>query len=155
MARSGKFLIGAILGALFGVAFAPKKGSELRKDFQDELKKGGMGEKTAQKAATEMGKDIAGTAQEVYQDPQVQKQLAKGKKEAQKLVDQAREKIQESSEEWVKMAREKIVEGKKQLEQEGVKAFDTLKKKVIHPAAPAKPAAKKTSAPAPVKKAKK
>ncbi len=150
MARNGKLVIGAILGALFGLAFAPKKGSELRKDIKSELDKGGHGEKTAKKVASAISQDVADTAKEVYADPAVQKQLEKGKKEARKLVGQAREKIQVSSEEWVKMAREKIIEGEKKLETEGAKAFDTLKKKVMP--VPAQKAAPAASA-APVKKA--
>jgi gas vesicle protein len=131
MARNGKLLLGAILGALFGLAFAPKKGSELRKEIKSELEKGGHGEKTAQKAARAIGQDVADTAKEVYNDPAVQKHLEKGKKEAHKMVNQAKDKIQETGEEWVNMARTKIEEGKKQLEKEGSKAFDTLKKKVL------------------------
>jgi gas vesicle protein len=150
MARNGKFVVGAVLGALFGLAFAPKKGSELRKELKEEIDKGGHGEKTAKKNAAIMGRDIAETAQETYQNPAVQKQLEKGKKEALKLVDQAKDKLQESSEEWVKMAREKIVEGEKKVEKEYAKAFDTLKKKVAPAPAPAKAAA---PAKAPAKKA--
>jgi len=157
MARNGKLVLGAILGALFGLAFAPKKGSELRKELQTEIGKGGHGEKTARKVAKEMGTDIAATAKEVYHDPVVQKQIVRGRHEVKKIANEAREKLQESGEEWVKMAREKIVEGKKNLEKEGAKAFDTLKKKMTPPApAPkTKPAVKPASAKAKSKKAKK
>lgn len=128
MARNGKFLFGAIIGALFGLAFAPKKGSELRKELKSELEKGGHGERTLQKNAALMGEDITETAQEVYHDPVVQKQIAHGKKEAAKLVDMAKKNIHDNGEEWVQIARDKIMEGKKVLEKEAVKAFDTLKK---------------------------
>lgn len=128
MARNGKFLFGAIIGALFGLAFAPKKGSELRKELKSELAKGGHGEETLKKNAAVMGEDIAETAQEVYNDPVVQKQIAIGKKEAGKLVEKAKKNIQENGEEWVQIARDKLIEGKDALEKEAVKAFDTLKK---------------------------
>ena len=129
MSRNGKFIFGAMLGALFGLAFAPKKGSELRKELQDELEKGGKGEKTLKKNAATMGKDIASTAKEVYEDPQVQTAIKKGKKEAEKIVDQVKKDIQDNGEEWVKMTKEKIMEGKESLEKETSKAFDSIKKK--------------------------
>lgn len=96
------------MGALLGLAFAPKKGSELRKELQSELAKGGHGEKVLKKNAAIIGEDITETAQEVYHNPEVQKQIAKGKKEAEKLVTQAQKKLQESGEEWVQMARTKL-----------------------------------------------
>lgn len=133
MSRNGKFLFGAMLGALFGLAFAPKKGSDLRKELQDELVKGGKGDKTLKKNAATMGKDIATTAKEVYEDPQVQSAIKKGRKEAGKVVDQVKKEIQENSEEWVKLTREKLIEGKASLEKEASKTIDSIKKKVIHP----------------------
>lgn len=123
MARSGKFLLGAIVGALFGLAFAPKKGSELRNELKSELEKGGKGEKTLKKNAAIMGKDIAETAKEVYEDPAVQTQVKRGQKEVEKIYNQARENVESTKEEWVKMARSKIGA-------EGRKTLDTLKSKV-------------------------
>lgn len=128
MSRNGKFLFGALVGALFGLAFAPKKGSDLRKELKTEIAKGGNGEATLKKNAAVMGEDIKTTATEVYQDPAVQKQIQIGKKEAGKIIDMAKDNIASSSEEWVQVARDKIVEGKDALQKEAVKAFDTLKK---------------------------
>ncbi len=121
MSRNGKFLFGALVGAIFGLAFAPKKGSELRQELKSELDKGGHGGKTLQKNVTVMGEDIATTAQEVYHDPKVQKQIKIGQKEAGKIIDKAKENIQK----------------------EAVKAFDTLKKSSTKAR---KPAASKTTA---------
>jgi gas vesicle protein len=104
----GKFIFGALMGALLGLAFAPKKGSELRKEIQSDLAKGGRGEEVLKKNAAIIGEDITETAQEVYHNPEVQKQIAKGKKEAEKLVHHAQKKLQESGEEWVQMARTKL-----------------------------------------------
>lgn len=129
MARNGKFLFGAILGALFGLAFAPKKGSELRKEVKSEIDKGGYGEKTLKKIAKHIGEDLVVTSKEVYNDPNVQKQIKKGKKEAMKMAEEAKGIIKESGEQWVKVAREKVEEQKKHFEKEGAKAVDTLKKK--------------------------
>lgn len=155
MARNGKFLFGAVLGALFGLAFAPKKGKELRQELKSELEKGGHGEKTLKKTASHIGQDLVETGKEVYHDPAVQKQIRQGQKDAAKLAGQAQKKLQESSEEWVRIAREKIVEGGKAIGQETAKAIDTLKKKSIT-AKPSRPAFKSTatvSKSAPVKKA--
>lgn len=139
MARNGKFIFGAMLGALFGLVFAPKKGSELRKELKHEIEKGGHGEKTFKKTATQMGQDIVDTGKEVYHDPQVQKTIRHGKKEAMKIAEQAKVKLQESGEEWVHIAREKIMKGKEAVEKETGKAIDTITKKVTKPAAaPAK-----------------
>lgn len=157
MARNGKFIFGALLGAVFGLAFAPKKGSDLRKELKTELDKGGHGEKTLRKNAVIIGEDISSTAQEVYQDPAVQTQIKKGQKEAGKLIEQAKEGLQSSGEEWLQVAREKLIEGKTTLQKEAVKAFDTLTKKPepTLKKAPAHQAksqpAQKKSAPAPAK----
>ncbi len=37
MAKKGKFVFGALLGASLGVLFAPKKGSETRKELMEKL----------------------------------------------------------------------------------------------------------------------
>lgn len=145
MSRNGKFIFGALVGALFGLAFAPKKGSDLRKELQTEIEKGGRGEKTLQKNATIMGEDISTTAQEVYQAPVVQEQIKKGKKEVAKLAEQAKETLQSSGEEWVQVAREKLVEGKEMVQKEAGKAFDTIKKASTQKPKSAGPSAKPTS----------
>ena len=129
MCKKCKFIVGALIGTLFGLAFAPKKGSELRKDLQKEIEKGGYGEKTMKKTANEIGKDVVETSKEVYNNPTVQKKIKYGTKEAKKLAGQAQKKIQESGEQWVKIARDKIVEGGKTIGKETNKAIDTLKKK--------------------------
>lgn len=128
MAKNGKFIIGALLGALFGLAFAPKKGSDLRKELKKEISAGGHGEKTLKENAAAISEDITEVAQEVYHDPKVQKQLAIGKKEASKLVKKAQDNLQSSGQEWVQVAREKLEESKDIIQKEAVKAFDTLKK---------------------------
>lgn len=125
---TNNLLVGMILGTALGVAFAPKKGSELRQELTADLKKGGMGKKVFKETALTMGKDIASTAKEVYADPKVQKQLAKGKAEAKKLLEAAKKNIDENKDEWIEMAREHILQAKKQVEKEGSKIAGKIKK---------------------------
>lgn len=134
MSRNGKFLFGAIVGALFGLAFAPKKGSDLRKELHDEIKKGGHGEKTLQKNAKIIGVDVANTAKEVVEDPEVQKQIEKVKEEGAKVLNTAKKNIEATGEEWMEVARDKLMEEKAVVEKQAAKtvrrAFDTIKRKV-------------------------
>ena len=117
MSRNNNLLLGVILGAVLGVAFAPKKGSDLRKELSDDLQGGGHGEKVLKDTAVHMSKDIAKTAKQIYHDPEVQKHLKNGTKEAKKVFDLAKKNIEENSGEWVEIAREKLVDVKKNLEQ--------------------------------------
>jgi gas vesicle protein len=148
MSRNGKLLFGAILGALFGLAFAPKKGSDLRKELKDEIKKGGYGEKTFQKNAKLMGEDVAATAKEVIDDPEVQKQIEKVKEEGAKALNSAKKNIESTGEEWMEIARDKLMEEKEAVEKQATKtvhhAFDTIKRKVQKAAHQAKTTAKST-----------
>lgn len=78
--NKGGLLFGVIMGTLLGVLFAPKKGKDLRGQLKNEVEKGGLGTETLKKSFTEMGKDIADTAGEIYEQPEVQKQVKKGKR---------------------------------------------------------------------------
>jgi len=116
MSRNNNLLLGMILGAVLGVAFAPKKGSELRKELAKDLEEGGHGESVIKNTAVVMGKDIASTAKQIYHDPEVQKHLKKSKQEAKKVFDIAKKNIKDSREEWVEIAREKLVNVKQGIE---------------------------------------
>jgi gas vesicle protein len=109
-----------IVGTLFGLAFAPKKGKELRKDLKEELDKGGNGKKLLKNTATEMSKDVAATAKELYQDPSVQKQINKGKTEIGKVVKDVKQEITKKKAEFEKLAKGKIKETKEKI-QDGIK----------------------------------
>ena len=62
-------LLAVAFGAAFGMLFAPKKGSELRKELKTELEKGGDGTEVLKKTATHLGKDVQATAKEIYNEP--------------------------------------------------------------------------------------
>jgi gas vesicle protein len=141
MAR-GKFIFGAVLGALFALAFAPKKGSELRKDIKSEIDKGGHGEDTLKKTAKIIGDDFIETGKIIYHDPEVQKHIKRGKKEAQKLAEETKAKLQNSGKQWAKTAQKEAQKHKKAIEKEGSKAVDTIKKRAIKTAKSVKKASK-------------
>ncbi len=114
MSRNSKFLFGAILGAIFGLAFAPKKGSELRKEIKSELDKGGNGSETLQKNAQIIGEDISQTTQELYNDPTVQKHIKDGKKEGQKLFNKAKKNLKVSAGEIIKNTKKALISKSKE-----------------------------------------
>ncbi len=112
MIKRSKFMFGIVMGALLGLAFAPKKGKELREEIKSDFKKGGNASKILQKNATQMGQDILETAKEVYDTPEVQKHLNKGKKEAAKILHTVKDEITKKGEELGEFAKEKFAETK-------------------------------------------
>ncbi len=87
--RRGGLFFGVIMGTILGVLFAPRKGKELRKDLKEEVKRGGLGTATLKKNLLEMGKEMAASAETIYEKPAVKKQINKGKKRFYKFVDEA------------------------------------------------------------------
>ncbi len=84
MSKTLKSLVAGILGgAVLGVLFAPKKGTELRKEIQKDPVNAVKG------AAKTMGDDISCTAKAVSNDEKVKKGLNKAKEIANKAKDKA------------------------------------------------------------------
>jgi len=136
MKKRPSLFLGMIVGAIFGLAFAPKKGKELRDELKDELKKGGNGKKLLKSTAVEVGKDFATTAKEFYEDPNVQKQISKGKTEFGKAVKEVNKEISKKRTEIGKMAKEhfkdtqsKINTAKKKVSNSSSKTSRLFKKK--------------------------
>lgn len=88
-------IFGVIAGTVLGILFAPKKGKELRKQLKTEVQKGGYGTETLKENFMEMGKDMKETAEDVYHQPEVQKQLKKGKRKMNEMLDVAEDKVHE------------------------------------------------------------
>lgn len=113
--RRGGLFFGVIVGTLLGILFAPRKGKELRKQLKDEVKKGGVGAETLKKNFVEMGHDMAETAEEVYNMPEVQEQVVKGKKhvgkfmqEAETHINKAERQIKDMGEKYLDLDEEKM-----------------------------------------------
>jgi len=131
--KRGGLLFGVIMGTLVGVLFAPKKGKDLRNQLKQEVAKGGVGTETLKKNFAEMGQDMAATAEEVYNLPEVQKQVGKGKKQVTKFmekaethVNNAEKKVRDLGEKYLDLDDEKLQQVSKKIH----KASDTVRGKI-------------------------
>ncbi len=91
--RRGGLFFGVIMGTILGVLFAPRKGKDLRAKLKKEVEAGGIGSETFKESFLEMGKEVANSAEKIYQKPEVQKHLIKGKKKLYGFLDEAEKKL--------------------------------------------------------------
>jgi len=94
-------LLGAALGAVFGMLFARRPGKELRKDLSKAGEKRGVFG-AASVLGTELrdvGQDVAGAAKDAVQSDTVQRMVTKGKDMVQQFRDKGSELIEELDEE--------------------------------------------------------
>jgi len=91
--KKGGLLFGIIMGTLMGVLFAPGKGKELRSRIVKEIDDGGLGTKALGNDFKMMGRDIADTAQDVYEDPRVQGGVKKGRKSIKQMFGELRKRF--------------------------------------------------------------
>ncbi len=68
-------LFGIVAGTALGILFAPRKGKDIRENFRKEIEEGGSGAHTLKTNIGAMGKDIAETATDIYEKPEVQKSI--------------------------------------------------------------------------------
>jgi len=90
--KGSNLLLGIVAGTVLGILFAPKKGKELREEIKQERQKGGMGFDTIKEGFVTMGREIAGSAKEVYGSEQVQRGIDKAKDFASDLVEDGKQK---------------------------------------------------------------
>jgi len=82
MKRIKALVAGLALGGLVGLLFAPKKGSEFRKELKKDFEKGNYGMNAFRDTFTDMGKDMSNFTSDVAKHEEVQEYLVKGKKAA-------------------------------------------------------------------------
>src|SRR4030042_3482229 len=102
--RSGLFF-GLLSGAILGILFAPKKGRDLREDIKKERDEGGSGVGALKESFVGMGKDMAGTAKDVYESDSVQENISKAKVKAQEYAEMGKEKMGKAAKDAVKHAK--------------------------------------------------
>lgn len=82
MKRIKTLVAGLALGGLVGLLFAPKKGSEFRKELKKDFEKGNYGMNAFRDTFMDMGKDMSNFTSDVAKHEEVQEYLVKGKKAA-------------------------------------------------------------------------
>ena len=102
--RSG-LLFGVLAGTVLGILFAPKKGKELREQIKRERDEGGLGVDALKEGFVGMGKDMAGTAKDVYESETVQDNLSRAKVKAKEYADMGKEKMGEAAHDAIKHAK--------------------------------------------------
>jgi gas vesicle protein len=112
-------LFGILAGTALGILFAPKKGKDLREQIKQERDEGGTGAGALKEGFVGMGKDMAGTAKDVYESDSVQENLSKAKVKAKEYAEMGKEKMD-------KVAKDAVKHAKKF----GKKAGDFTKKKI-------------------------
>jgi len=131
--NKGGLLFGVVVGTLMGVLFAPRKGKDLRNALKKEVEDGGLGAETLKKNFVEMGQDIAETAEEIYEQPEVQKQVKVGRKyvsgflkTARKNIDEAKSSVERAGKKYYEKGQEKFDDARDKMEGK----IDMMKKKI-------------------------
>ncbi|MBN1494797.1 YtxH domain-containing protein [Candidatus Peregrinibacteria bacterium] len=117
--HSSGLFFGLLTGAVLGILFAPKKGRDLREQIKQERDEGGTGVGALKDSFVGMGKDLAGTAKEVYETDTVQENLFKAKKKAGEIAEMGKEKMGKAAKHAVRKAKKM-----------GKKATNFTKKKI-------------------------
>lgn len=119
-------IVGAIIGTVAGVLFAPRSGKNLRKRIKEDLDKGGSGLNPLKEDAKIVGKDIAETFNEVKESASVKKAVNEGKKKVNKAIKDAEKSVKKAAKDAVKY-------GKKEAEKLKKKVSGGAKKKKAAP----------------------
>jgi len=123
-------LFGVLAGTVLGILFAPKKGKELREQIQKERDEGGLGTDALKEGFVGMGKDLAGTAKNVYESESVQDNLSKAKAKAKEYAEMGREKAKEYADMGKDKMNKAAKDAVKHAKKFGKKATSFTKKKI-------------------------
>ena len=111
MKRLRSLLAGLAIGGLVGLLFAPKKGSEFRKQLKKDFEEGNYGVNAFKDEFMTMGKDMGNFTSEVAKHEDVQEYLKKGKKAAKDVQQRASLWLEANygiTEDDLKMARKEL-----------------------------------------------
>lgn len=116
--RSGRFgwFLGVLIGAVFGVLFAPRKGKELRDRIKADRKKGKLGIAPLSDDFRSLGQEMAGLAKDIYHSDVVQDVVEVGRKKLNELSGDFVEDVHDFHKKKIEPLRknfeEKVREGK-------------------------------------------
>ncbi|MFC1747817.1 hypothetical protein ACFL2V_03335 [Pseudomonadota bacterium] len=86
LSRGAGLIFGIMMGLLLALLFAPFKGKDFIRRLKKEIAAGGYGFKTVRESFTGMGRNIVDVSQDIYENPEVQKHMEKGKKSLLKKI---------------------------------------------------------------------
>lgn len=130
-------LIGTVLGGLYSMLFAQKKGAALRKELQDTYTKKGNVFEVFGKELGATGKESVKVMRELFESEGFQQFMEESKKKMDEWVRSAKKKgsqytqeMQKKFEHLAKMASERAMELKENVEEYGVDVVEKSKRKL-------------------------
>ena len=134
MKRIKALVAGLALGGLVGLLFAPKKGSEFRKDLKKDFEGGNYGVNAFKDTFTAMGKDMSDFSNDVAKHEEVEEYLIKGKKAAKDVQKRASLWLEANygiTDKDIEMARKQLTKGAGKVKTKAKKVMKKAMKKTM------------------------